>query len=540
MLSLASLILSLFSSPDIIQVRRLPAVKKFHVHSLGLALAFFSVLAATVLNPAELFTNLDWYAPCALLLVFALGTWLGGPFVLLTGFLYFLPTPVPPLASIWTAFLALAKCYFVAYFFSLVFASLYNDAVFLYFVLLAKKSVRITFAFDTSKVINIVKSPKKEEETAFQKLFLAHPDLETQKLYRDEWQSPPQFPYTIIFVANPKIRKRRLKESDPEFEPDPIIQDLDLFLSSVDRAVKSFEKDEVLGCAEVWSRVRVIAIFDPKLDFALAQEFQDDMTIDGKVAENLLDTTDSMPDRIGGLLQQHPVGVPSPLTLCDVDVIYVMSASPTHDRSTARYSDYLEAGEQVTCTRMNAQTFQFDPDPLGVKKDSNGLSEINVARCGDPGVLCEHDDFARCPGRVALNVLGARQKTFIHEFAHAMSSALRGAIVDEYADVYILQGAKAEANLPQAPFYVNRIERIPQSDGHFIPAHKMFARYQQVDFYSDLAHPSAEADWLGYFPECHDSACPCTMDRTGADYRFDKLISNFMYDRLCAKLNRLP
>jgi hypothetical protein len=537
-LSLASVIVNLLRDPGLIQIRRLPPIKYLRVRQLATALAFFSVLTATTLRFPESFTNLEWHVPCALLGAFAAGSWLGGPFAVLTGLLYALPTPTLPFATVWVAFLALAKIYFAAYVFGAVFASLYNDALFIYVVVLQRKSSRIAFAFDTSKVINIIKSPKHEEEAAFRKLFLAHPDLEAQKLYPDEWEHPPQFPYTILLVANPKIRKRRLQPTDPEFEIDPIIQDRDLFLSSVDRALKSFEKDEVLGCAEVWSRVRIVVIFDPKLDIALAQEFQDDMTIDGKVAENLLDTTDNMPERIGNLLQQHPVGSPSPLTLCDVDVIYVMSASPSHDRSTTRYSDYLETGEHFTCSRTTAQPFQFDPDPLGLKKDSHGLPEINAARCSDPGVRCEHDDFSRSPGRVALNVLGARQKTFIHEFAHAMSSASTGTITDEYADVYILQGAKAEPSLPQAPFYVNRIERVPQSNGHFIAAHKLFARYKHVDFYTDLAHPSAEADWLGYFPECHDSACECTMDRTGADYRFDKLISNFMYDRLCAKLNR--
>jgi hypothetical protein len=310
--------------------------------------------------------------------------------------------PSTPFARIWTAFLALERCYFAAYAFGAVFASLYNDTVFFYCILLAKKSIRIAFAFDTSKVINIIKSPKNGEEAAFRSLFLAHPELEAQKLYRDVWKHPLDCPYTILFVANPKIRKRRLKETDPEFEPDPIIQDLDLFLNSVDRALRSFEKDEVLGAAEVWSRVSV-AIFDPKLDFALAQEFQDDMTIDGKVAENLLDTTDNMPDRIGELLQQYPVGIPSPLTLCDVDVIYVMSASPTHDRSTARYSEYLDLGENETCAKKTARPFTFDPDPFGVK-DSNGAPEINVAHCSDPESSVNTTIF-RCPGRVALNVL---------------------------------------------------------------------------------------------------------------------------------------
>jgi hypothetical protein len=495
------------------------------------------VLIEISLDPANYLAALGWQVLSLLLGIFTVGSWLGGPFVLLTAVLYFLP-PTVAFGSTWDNFILLSRLYFAAYAFGAVLAILYNDAILVYYILLSRKNVRIAFAYDTSKVVNIIKSPNQQEEAAFQSLLRADPDLEDLRLYPDEWKTPPRFPYTIVLVANPKIRKRQLNPTDPAFEPDPIIQDLDLFLNSADRALKSFEGDEVLGCPEIWSRVRVVTIFDPKLDFALAQEFQDDMTIDGRVAENLLDTTDNMPHKIGELLQQHPIGLPSPLTLCDVDVIYVMSASPTHDRSTTRYSDYLDDGETATCNRNTAVAFKFDPDPLGTKKDATGSSEINAARCGDVGVLCEHDDFARCPGRVALNALGARQKTFIHEFGHAMSSAIRGAVVDEYADVFILEGAKSATSLPTAPFYVNRIERLPRAHGHFIPVHAVFARYQLMDFRSDLAHSSAEADWLGYFPECHDSTCGCTMDRTGSQFRFDRLISNFMYDRICAKLNR--
>jgi hypothetical protein len=534
--SIANLILNLFGSPRIVQIRRFPPAKRLHPHLLGLALALGLVLVAAALHLTDLVVNLGAFIPGLLLAIFVAGTWVGGPFILLTAVLYFVPTPTP-FATIWTSIIFLSKPYFAAYAFGAVFAAVYNDVIFFYFVVISRDSVRIAFAFDTSRTINIIKSPNKKEEEAFEALLLAHPELEEQRLYRDQWETPPRFPYTMVFVANPKIRKRRLSVTDPEFEPDPIIQNLDLFLHSIDRALRSFEEDHVLGCLEVWSRVRIVAIFDPDLDFALAQEFQDDFTIDGKVAENLLDTTDNMPHKIGELLQQHPVGLPSPLTLCDVDVIYVVSASPTHDRSTARYSDYLDVGETATCDRSTGQAFQFDPDPLGTKTNS-GVSEINAARCGDPGVRCEHDDFARSPGRVALSVLGARKKTFIHEFAHAMSSALRGAIVDEYADVFILQSAKSETQLPATPFYINRIERIPIAEPRFIPVHSIFARYQHIDFLSDLAHPSAEADWLGYFPERHDSYCPCTMDRTGDEFRFDRLISNFMYDRICAKLNR--
>ena len=47
-------------------------------------------------------------------------------------------------------------------------------------------------------------------------------------------------------------------------------------------------------------------------------------------------------------------------------------------------------------------------------------------------VVCIHDYYTNHPGRVALNVLEASSKTYVHEFAHAMSSNIHGAIVDEY------------------------------------------------------------------------------------------------------------
>src|SRR5262249_50230308 len=126
MLSLGSLLLNLLGDSHIIQVRRFPPVKYLHAHVLGLALALSSVLALVSLNLVEVLTHLEWYALCGLLSVFVAGCWLGGSFVLLTGLLYFVPTQPAPFASIWTVFLVLAKCYFAAYAFGALFASLYN------------------------------------------------------------------------------------------------------------------------------------------------------------------------------------------------------------------------------------------------------------------------------------------------------------------------------------------------------------------------------------------------------------------------------
>jgi hypothetical protein len=154
-----------------------------------------------------------------------------------------------------------------------------------------------------------------------------------------------------------------------------------------------------------------------------------------------------------------------------------------------------------------------------------------------------HEYYAKNPGRVALNVLGATARTFVHEFAHAMSSVYHGPIVDEYYDKVTLPNDEDEDVIDSSSardytFYINRIEKA-NVGGRLVPVHRVFARYQNTVFLSDLDHPSAEEGWTGYFPERESPDIACTMDRSYGRYRFDKLIATFMYDRLIAKINRL-
>ena len=86
------------------------------------------------------------------------------------------------------------------------------------------------------------------------------------------------------------------------------------------------------------------------------------------------------------------------------------------------------------------------------------------------------------------------------------------------------------------PFYINRINR--NKNKKIVPVHRIFAKYNGNIYYSDRDHPSAREDWLGYFPERKNSFTACIMDRNYGAYRYDDLISNFMYDRLMAKINR--
>lgn len=146
------------------------------------------------------------------------------------------------------------------------------------------------------------------------------------------------------------------------------------------------------------------------------------------------------------------------------------------------------------------------------------------------------------PGRVALNVFGASIFTYIHEFAHAMCSVFHGEIVDEYTDGYVLNNYRDRSgNIDNIiPWHsINRIQKDPTllHDRH-IGVHKEFASYNCIRFHSDLNHPSAEADWVGYYPERTAQRLTCAMDRGTGFNHFDPLISTFMYDRILAKLNR--
>lgn len=389
------------------------------------------------------------------------------------------------------------------------------------------------------------------------------------KLYDFDLDEAPTSPYTILFAANPYIRPKGVEEDEHnKFKPDLIMKLPDLFYHSVDRALRSLESDEVVGNPEIWSRIRVVTIFDDEKDRAkngtnlpenaLLEEYQlgGELIIDGKAPDNLIDPMQKMTDRISEMLRKLPdiylesngenkKGKKSAFGLNHIDVIFGMSAYLSHDRCTAHYTDFDENEGRTRGKHINGKDFTYNPDPHGEKYfEGNGHSvniENTFANNGgtDPDTPFKHEYFAKTPGRIALNVFGANQKTFIHEFAHAMSSAINGAITDEYADVFQLRTARSPGGTNEyAPFYVNRIERKKKDNGEFVPVHKVFAKLNNVVFHSDLDHPSIRENWLGYFPERNSAGLSCVMDRYTGWYRFDQLISNFMYDRLVAKLNR--
>ena len=505
------------------------------------------------------------------------------------------------------------------------------------------------------------------------------------------------YPYTIAFVANPKIQ---LEKDGPYFR-DPIMDDPKLFYRSVDKALASFEQNEVLSRPKIWSQVQVLTIFDE--DYAKEDVdgescalvgWSPAVEIGGSISENLLDPVTELRDNYRNmLLKLSDAGEitedEAKAIFRSTDVIFALSANRVHDRATAHFTDWIEDGEGYQINENTVKALKAENIPSEVidrlidLQNSEGarwvfigkdrfkalletqLSEISdnhtivkimeMTRIGykdpnkphdpmDPdfGIPFDfqlnpnltkngarniaemtfndrytpiHEYYPVNPGRVATNVLTASQKTYIHEFAHAMSSAYHGAIVDEYFDTvefekgdhssnsnpeilfqitdktlhamendarvgpaipqdlpgftktlrqikdreifgrgkfleeigqligedhaakyqrFILEHAKIET-----PFYVNRIENVKLESDKSVPVPKVFAAYERTVYGADMEHPSSEEDWSGYFPDRKSHGFSCTMDRNlSGGYRFDDLISTFIYDRLIAKINR--
>jgi hypothetical protein len=122
-----------------------------------------------------------------------------------------------------------------------------------------------------------------------------------------------------------------------------------------------------------------------------------------------------------------------------------------------------------------------------------------------------------------------------------MSHACHGAIVDEYFDegVITFTNAPPPSGTRLDMFTVNRLNK---SEPRLDRVPKIFADYhipmdQRCSTYnSDRDHPSAEDYWSGCYPERQAADIYCTMDRSYGRYQFDKLISDYMYDRLIHKI----
>ncbi len=302
-------------------------------------------------------------------------------------------------------------------------------------------------------------------------------------------------PFTLVFVANPVIAHPRLNR----YEPDPILKDSRLFFRTVIRVLRSLANNPLWRQPAIANRMRLIAIFDPSRNV-----LQDAYALCESISE--FDHILAPRPETSIILDYVTQTADADRRIEYADVIFVVSASETLTRSSARFS--VDAAEG----RPFKFSFEAADGPLTQKM---------------------HAFEAAVPGVVALSAWDDRLKTPLHELAHALSSLENGAIVDEYLDRY------ADNTEHQLQFVINRKHRLHSTDA--IP--DVFATYQGPDseavlYYSDRHRSDKPEGWTSYVPEKATVGSSCIMDIAYFDYHYDPLIFDFLYDRLMVKMNR--
>lgn len=318
-----------------------------------------------------------------------------------------------------------------------------------------------------------------------EKSLLAELDFEAGPVYTIR-EGAGENPYTLAIVANPLIYIAK----ENRFEEDPVIHNEALFTKAALRCLKSIAANELLRLPEIASRLKIVAVYD------------NNFAVDDTHA--LCETFESITNVIAP--RQDLSRVDSYLKARDVtaDVIFLISGSEELTRSSARFSE--EAPEN-----SSGKEFQF----------AGHFTASPVVR--------RHPHTAHLPGAAAISAWDDRLKTPMHEFAHAMSSVQNGPILDEYDDRIF----------SSLEFAVNKNSRDSATD----PVPTLFAQYglsgeEPTPYYSDRHRRDKEANWTSYVPEKRSPHVSCTMDLAYYDDEFDRLIFDFMYDRIMARMGR--
>ncbi|MDZ7265164.1 MAG: hypothetical protein ONB16_11295 [candidate division KSB1 bacterium] len=306
-------------------------------------------------------------------------------------------------------------------------------------------------------------------------------------------------PYTIAIVANPKILK-----ADGQTEDDPILTNRTLFMRTVTRILRSFVNNELLALPEILNQMRFVIIFDNNSNSA---ETIPALCVELPASDILCPLQD---------VAKTLAYVKSKVDGIDIiDVIFVISASESLIRSSARFTE--------DDTKRKGRRFDYTFSTTQKKPNQR-----------------THYFYPKLPGVVALSAWDDRLKTAVHEFAHAMSSLEGGAIVDEYLDRY--NEAVEEVlknNILNKKYRQRWQDPVPDVFGTY----KLYnqsgtAVITQIDYPSDRYRCDKRENWLSYVPERNDSRQSCIMDVAYYGYEFDRLIFDFMYDRLLAKFSR--
>jgi hypothetical protein len=461
----------------------------------------------------------------------------------------------------------------IGYSFGFTFALSYNYLAYLYLRIIHPEWMKLWFYYNPNQEVNIIKTPIPDVDWPNN---ASRPQYEAALFKVFDYASYEDMghPYTIVFVANPYIVTRDFGL----LLPDPIMDDENLFLKAVERALFSFEfNHEVVGRPDILSKIRIITInharipraYDP--GNALVKEFAGAFEVpdpDGGVIpfatfkDRMLAPEEGVRVNtfVRDALKREKMG-----HIEHIDVIFMISASLTHDMSSA------EAAEMKKCDQ-EGEAFTFSIDPYCQKGDEILKNECELLLCqpagsetpkelrpcckqsvpleriNGPDRLMIHEFFPSEThnGRVAMSAFDVRPKLPIHEFAHAMSSYQNGRIVDEYYDHALIQDPKSPKPQTQDPEYpkdgilVNRIYRNPvqMRENHSVKVHNIFARYNGYVYESDRQHHSSRQGWFSYFPDRRNREVLCIMDAAQDVFEFDELIRDFMYDRLWAKVNR--
>jgi hypothetical protein len=328
-------------------------------------------------------------------------------------------------------------------------------------------------------------------------------------------------PYTVAIIANPVLES----ETTGKLKRDPILNYPKLFQAKTACIIAGFATDPVMNEREAdetfLDRMRLVTLFNPSLaksefkighhppveqprEHALCREMDYDIVVEPIQRLYEKNTQKVQEERLLNFIKQHlPAYYDHANNRSLIDVVYIVTASKTHTRSSAR--------------------FTFDDE----KNPGRGFT----LDFGDEKLELRHDPYAKIPGVVAYSAWDNRLKTPIHEFAHAMSSTTNGAIIDEYYD-----------DLPELLRNVRAINKHHWQPQEGQPLPEKFADYIRTDENPDAIRTDrgrhAPPEWKTYVPARENIALPCTMDFAEESFAFDLLIKKYMHDRLEAKTNR--
>jgi hypothetical protein len=299
------------------------------------------------------------------------------------------------------------------------------------------------------------------------------------RIHREGNTSKPD-PLTIVIVANPALE---VPIGSGTFIVDPIVNQQAAFDATAAYTVDCLfgdlpgQVEKLLGHPDIRDEVRVVSLFATGLNDEDASSLvaEDDPLQSSQIIARRTQLRPFL-NRFG----------------LDADIAFALSASPTHNVSTA---------------------FATSDD------DARGGVPFVVN-----GVTLYHRFFARIPGAVALHV-EERDLTPLHELQHALGSYTNGQILD---------------------LYEPRGSGINKRQGRPIPA--VFSTYDGSPHATDLVRDGLGygANWRSYHCELHAPGFPAVMD----DYfrapkppgplacENDTITRQFLLDRLRAKITR--